>query len=120
MSYWVLTASGIPIAMNTVQRVTNLYSQPEQCRRIFDVYDNQIAEIFNEKFISANEEEQERTKPSIERWEDLAGDDEVFHKEFAQVITNGDTPEADNKFNPKTFNNCVNMELSLDIQYEGP
>ena len=120
MSYWVLPASVIPIARTTVQRVTNLESQTEQCRRIFDFYDKQIAQRFNETFISSNEEEHERTKTAIELWEDLAGYDEVFHKEFAWVITNGDTPEADNKFNPEIFDNYVNMELSLDRQSDGP
>ena len=56
ISYWVLPSSGIPIARTTVQRVTNLEAQTEQCRRRFDAYDNRLAERFNEKFISANQE----------------------------------------------------------------
>ena len=120
MSYWLLPASGIPIARTTVQRVTNLESQNEQCKRRFNVYDKQIAKKFNEKFISANGEEHERTKPTIESWEELAGDDDVFHEEFARVITNGDIPEADDKFDPEIFDNYVNMELSLDRQSDGP
>ena len=67
----------------------------EQCIRRFDAYDKRIAERFNEKFISANQEEHDRTKPTVEMWEDLAGDDEIFHEEFSRVITNGDVPEAD-------------------------
>ena len=50
----------------------------------------------------------------------MAGDDDVFHEEFAQVITNGDIPEADDEFDPEIFDNYVNMELSLDRQSDGP
>ena len=54
MSYWVLPESGIPIARTTVQQVTNLESQTEQCKRRFDVYDKRITKRFNKEFISAS------------------------------------------------------------------
>ena len=50
----------------------------------------------------------------------MAGDDDVFHEEFSQVITNRDIPEADDQFDPEIFDNYVNMELSLDRQSDGP
>ena len=53
-------------------------------------------------------------------WEDLAGDDEIFHEEFSRVITNGDIPEADEEFSPEEFDSYVNMELALDRHTEGP
>ena len=120
MSYWVLPASSIPITRTTVKWVTNLEYQTEQCSRILYVYNKLLAERFNEKFISANEEEHKRNKPVIKLWKDLAGNDEVFQEELAQVITNGDTPEYENKFNPETLDNYVNMELSLDRKSKGP
>ena len=43
MSYWVLPASGIPMSRTTVQLVTNLESQTEQCKKRFEVYDRAIA-----------------------------------------------------------------------------
>ena len=101
MSYWVIPSSGIPIAQNIVQRVTNLEAQTEQCRRRFEAYDKRIAERFNEKFISVNQEEHDRIKPTVEMWEYLAGDDGIFHEEFSRVITNGDVPEADEEFDPE-------------------
>ena len=82
MSYWVLPSSGIPIARTTVHRVTNLEAQTDQCKRRFDAYNKRIAEQFNEKFISANQEEHNRTKPTAEMWEDLAGDEKIFHEKF--------------------------------------
>ena len=54
MSYWVLPSSGIPMSRTTVQRVTNLESQTEQCKKRFEVYDRAIAEIFNEIYIEGN------------------------------------------------------------------
>ena len=53
-------------------------------------------------------------------WEDLAGDDEIFHDEFSRVITNGDVPEADEEFSPEEFDSYVNMEIALDRHTEGP
>ena len=118
MSYWVLTSSGIPIARTTVQRVTNLEAQTEQCRRRFDAYGKRIAEQLNEKFISTNQEEHDRTKPTVEMWEDLIADDEIFHEELLRVITNGDVPEADEEFSPEEFDSYFNMELVLDRHTE--
>ena len=40
----------------------------------------------------AQEQIRRKNKPNIELWEDLAGDDEIFHEEFARVITNEDIP----------------------------
>ena len=36
MSYWILPVSRIPISRTTVQRVTNLESQTEQCKKRFE------------------------------------------------------------------------------------
>ena len=35
----------------------------------------------------AQEQIGRKNKPNIELWEDLAGDDEIFHEEFARVIS---------------------------------
>ena len=42
-------------------------------------------------------------------WEDLAGDDKIFHEEFSRVITNGDVPEADEELSHEEFDSYVNM-----------
>ena len=39
-------------------------------------------------------------KYNIELWEDIAGDDKIFHEEFARVITHVDIPETDDIFDP--------------------
>ena len=51
---------------------------------------------------------------------DLADNNEIFHEEFARVITNEDIPEADYIFDTEEFDNYVNMELALDRHNDGP
>ena len=60
-----------------------------------------------------------KNKPNIELWEDLAGDDDIFHEEFARVIKNEDIPEAYDIFDPEEFDNYVKMELALDRNDDG-
>ena len=45
---------------------------------------------------------------------------QIFHEEFARVITNKYILEADDIFDPEEFDNYVNMELSLDRHNDGP
>ena len=95
-------------------------SQTEQRKKRFEVYDRAIAERFNEVYIEGNFIDTPNKKPNIELWEDLAGDDDIFHEEFARVITNEDIPEADDIFDPEDFENYVTMELALDRHAYGP
>ena len=76
-------------------------SQTEQFKKSFEVYDRAIAEMFNEVYIEGNFIETPNNKPNIELWEDLAGDDKIFHEEFDRVIKNEDIPEADDIFDPE-------------------
>ena len=45
MSFWVLPASGIPMSRTAVQRVTNIESQTEQCKKIFSVCDSRLVTL---------------------------------------------------------------------------
>ena len=56
------------------------------------MYDRAIAERFNEVYIEGNFIDTLNNKPNIELWEDLVGNNEIFHEEFAEVITNEDIP----------------------------
>ena len=80
------------MSRKTVQRVTNLESQTEKCKKRFEVHDRAIGDRFNEVFIEGNFIDTPKNKPNIELWEDLAGDDKIFQKEFSRVITNEDMP----------------------------
>ena len=93
------------MSRTTVQLVTNLESQTEQCKKHFEVYDRAIADIFNELYIEGNFIGAPNNKPNIEVWDDLSVDDEIFHEEFFRVITNEDIPEADDIFDPEEFDN---------------
>ena len=84
------------------------------------MYDRAIEERFNEVYTKGNFIDTPNNKPNIELWEDLAGDDKIFHEEFARVITNEDIPEADDIFDPEEFDNYVNMELALYRHNNGP
>ena len=54
------------------------------------MYERYIVERFNKVYIEGNFVETPNNKPNIELWEDLAGDDEIFHENLARVITNED------------------------------
>ena len=109
------------MSYTTVQRVTNLETQTEQCKKRFSVYNKRIAERFNEKYINADYLQNNNDKPAIKLWEELADDDRVLYEEFTCVITNADIPEADDTFDPESFDkNYFNMELELDRKGEGP
>ena len=105
MSYWIFPANRIPMSRTTVQRVKNLGSQTEQHKKRLEVYDRSIADRFNEVYIEGNFIDTPNNKPNLELWEDLAGDDKIFHEEFARVITNEDIQEADGIFDPEEFEN---------------
>ena len=64
----------------TVQIVTNIESQTEQCKKRFSVYDKSIAERFNENYIDADYLQNNNDKPTVELWEELADDDGVFYE----------------------------------------
>ena len=84
MSYWVLSDSGTPMSRTTVQRVTKLESQTEQCKKILCVYDKRIAEKFNEKYIDADYLQNINDKPDVKLWEELADDDGVYYEKLSR------------------------------------
>ena len=108
------------MSRKTVQLVTNLESQTEQCKKRFEVYNRSIAYMFNEVYIEGNFIDTPNNKPNIEVWEYLTGDKEIFHVEFSIMITYEDITEADNIFDQEEFDNYVNMELALDRHDNGP
>ena len=108
------------MSRTTVQRFTNLESQTEQYNKRFSLYEKIVTKRFNEKYIDADYLQNNNDKPAVELWEELTDDDGVFYKEFTRVITNADIPEADDTFDPESFDdNYLNMELDLDRKGEG-
>ena len=83
------------------------------------MYDRVTEERFNEVYIEGNFIDTPNNKTSIELWEDLVGDGDIFNEEFVRVITNEDITKADDIFDPEEFDNYVNMELALDRHDDG-
>ena len=71
------------------------------CHQGLDEFVKEYGSQDNMTYDGAQEKIGRKKKPNIELWEDLAGDDEIFHEEFAIVITNQDIPEADDIFDPE-------------------
>jgi hypothetical protein len=109
MSYKILPRSGIPISRTTVQRVTELEKSTEANKARIISYDNVIAERFNEERLAKNGD-----KPDPTAWAGIIEMDPDFAEEFANTFDNPDVPEADDEFDPDSFDTYLNMGLSLD------
>ena len=79
MSYWIFPVSRIPVSRTTVQRITNLEPQTDQCKKRFEVYDRLIAERYNETYVEVEYLDQ-HVKPDISKWKELEGNDNVFQE----------------------------------------
>jgi len=109
MSYTVLPMSGRPITASTVQRVTHLEQQTEANKQKIKEYNDKIANKFKERRIATDGD-----CPALEDWEDLLATDEDFAAEFFNLHNNGDVPEADEDFDPDTYDTYLNMEIQAD------
>ena len=114
MSYWVLPASGIPVSRTTVQRITYLETCTDANIARFKTFDDAIQERFHEKYDKDTFEGASSSKPTMEMWAELADDDADFKEEFNKVFDNPDVKEADDNFTPDSYDQYVNMELTLD------
>ena len=109
MSYWILPVSGIPISRTTVQRMTELEKSTDVNKARIVKYDEAIAERFKEERLAKNGD-----KPDPEDWAELIESDPDFAEEFARTFDNPDIKEADDDFDPDSYDGYVNMELLLD------
>ena len=53
-------------------------------------------------------------KPTLTDWADLLDDDEDFAAEFNCLFENADVAKADDDFYPDSYNNYLNVELTID------
>ncbi len=109
MSYFVLPISGIPVSRTTVQRVTELEKQTEANQQRFAAYNQAIADRFQEGRLATN-----GGKPDLEAWSELLETDPDFAEEFAQTFDNPDVKEADEEFDPDSYDTYINMELAIE------
>ena len=100
MTFHILPESGIPIQAGTVQRMTELEKQTDANKERMAAHTNKISQKFKEGRLSVD-----GVKPKLEDWEELLEDDQDFADEFNRLFDNGDVPEADEVFDPDSYDN---------------
>jgi len=108
MSYYILPESCIPITASTVQRVTHLEKQTEANTQRMKKFNEKISHKFKEGRLATDGD-----MPRLDEWADLLEDDDDFAAEFNRLFDNTDVPEADDQFDPDSFDHYLNMELSV-------
>ena len=109
MSFHILPESGIVVTAGTVQRVTELEKQTDVVKDKMQAYSSKIADKFKEGRLSTDGD-----KPDLVEWADLLEEDAEFAEEFNRLYDNTDVAEADNQFDPDSFDHYLNMELNID------
>ena len=72
-------------------------------------FDKAIAGWFQEgRFVTTG------GKPDLASWSELLEPDPNFAEEFAQTFDNPDVPEADDEFDPDSYDSYLNMDLALE------
>ena len=114
-SFHMLPESGLPIIAGTVQRVTQLELQTDANKQRTKSFNDKIADRFKDTNLQFDGE-----NPDIDDWGQLHEDDEDFVSEFYKVIHNDNVKEADDEFDPDSFDNYLHMELAIDRGNEHP
>ena len=115
MTYNVLPESGIPIQAGTVHRVTEPEKQTDAVKEQMSVHAEKISNKFKETRLS-----HDRDKPNLKDWSELLESDEDFAEEFNKIYDNTDVPEADDDFDPDSFDAYLNMEIAIDRGGDDP
>ena len=110
MTFHILPESGIPVQAGTVQRVTEPEKQTDAVKERMKVFTDKIADKFKEGRLSLDGD----SKPKLEDWADLLEEDEQFAEEFNRLFDNTDVPEADDEFDPDSYDHYLQMELAID------
>ena len=109
MSFYILPESGVPVVAGTVQRITYLEQQTDAVKERMKAYSNCISLKFKEGRLSRDGE-----RPNLAEWQDLLEKDPDFAEEFNRLFDNPDVPEADDTFDPDSYDHYVNMEFTVD------
>ena len=113
MRYWILTASGILVLQTTVQHITYLETCTDAKKPRFKIFDDAIQERFHEKYDEATFSDEGSNKYTMEMWPELAENNKDFKEKFNKVFNNTYVNEADDGFTAYSYNEYVNMELTL-------
>jgi hypothetical protein len=109
MSYHILPCSGIPISRTTVQRMTELEKTTDVNKARIAKFDQDVAERFKEERLAMTGD-----KPDLQAWSAIIESDPDFAEEFAKTFNNPDVKEADDEFDPDSYDNYLTMELLMD------
>ena len=109
MSYYVLQENGTVVSRTSVQRITNLEQRVEENKTAFADF---LASIY-QRLNDGEEYPTDGSKIDPEVWTDLIDEDEDFREEFQRLVDNKDIPEADDMFDPDSYDTYLNMELAL-------
>ena len=110
LTFSILPESGIPIQAGTVQRVTEPEKGTDATKERMKSYSDKIAGKFKEKRLLVDSS----TGSDLEEWSDLLEDDRDSADEFNRLFDNTDVPEADDNFDPDTYDDYINKEISVD------
>ena len=114
-SFHILPESGIPIIAGTVQRVTQLELQTDANKQRTKSFNDKIADRFKDRNLQFDGD-----NPDIDDWGELYEDDEDFVSEFYKVFDNEDVKDADDEFDPDSFDHYLHVELAIDRGSEHP
>jgi hypothetical protein len=115
MSYFVLPSSGVPVSRTTVQRTTEIEKQTDANRQRMTDFEKAIANRYKEGRLQTHGD-----KPDLEQWSELLETDPHFAEEFAQTFDNPDVKEADDEFDPDSYDSYLNMEIAVDRDGQEP
>ena len=108
------SASNI-ITAGTVQCITHIEQHTDLVRQQMNKFNTKIVDKFKEGRLH-----QDGDKPVLQEWEDLLGEDPDFAAEFNRLFENTEVPEADDTFDPDSFDTYLNIQISIDRGGEHP
>ena len=111
LTFHILPDSGIPIQAGTPQQVTEPEKQTDVVRKRIKNFSDKIADKFKDDRLFSLEPNQKR---NLDDWSDVLETDPDFADEFNRLYDNTAVPEADDTFDPDTFDSFIGMELSVD------
>ena len=109
MSYYILPSTGIPICRSTVQRVTENEKKTDVNFDRIRIFDQKISERFKEDRLG----NPEPMKVDPEEWSSIFKEDPEFLEEFQKPIDNADVKEAEEEFDPDSFDGYLDMKLQV-------
>lgn len=128
LTFYILPESGIPMQAGTVQRVTEPEKNTESVKERMKSHSDRMAVKFKGKRLSAStstqptldkgsdQERNDKTSigPILDEWSDLLEDDPDFAEKFNLIYNNLDVLEADEEFDPDSYDAYLSIEVNVN------